>query len=64
MVRELYPDTPLFAAGLSLGGLTTYHLTLRHPEWFKGAVMLAPAIMPSIEHANKINLLVNFLEFL
>jgi hypothetical protein len=32
--------------------MTAYHLTLRHPSWFKGALLLAPALMPAIQHAN------------
>jgi hypothetical protein len=44
--------------------MTAYQLTLKHPEWFKGALLMAPALMPSMQHARTINLLRNFLEFL
>ena len=30
--------------GLSMGGLTTYYLTLTHAHLFSGAILLAPAI--------------------
>lgn len=46
-------------AGLSLGGMTAYHLALRHPSWFKGALLLAPALMPSIQHASFFGVLKN-----
>lgn len=43
-VRTLYPNTPFFCLGKSMGGLTAYYLTLRHPELFAGAILMAPAI--------------------
>jgi acylglycerol lipase len=64
LVKKIYPETPLFVSGLSLGGLTAYHMSLRHPELFKGAVLLAPALMPSIQHSNKIQMLISFLQIL
>jgi len=56
---------PLFAFGLSLGGSTSYLLTLKHPQLFDGAILQAPALMPSMESqsvASIINLC-DFLEF-
>lgn len=44
LVRKEYPNLPFFPMGLSMGGLTTYYLTLKHPELFEGAIMMAPAI--------------------
>jgi acylglycerol lipase len=61
-MRNIYPGVPLFVGGQSLGGLTAYHMSLRHPEWFKGAVLLTPAIVPAIQHSNKIQALVNILQ--
>jgi acylglycerol lipase len=64
LVKVVYPDTPIFASGLSLGGMTAYHLALRHPEWFAGALLLAPAIVPSMQHRTNIRLLKNVVGFL
>lgn len=63
LVKNVYPSTPLFAAGLSLGGLTAYQLTLKHPELFKGAILLAPALQTSMELSDKINIFINLLKF-
>jgi alpha-beta hydrolase superfamily lysophospholipase len=40
----MYPNLPKFALGLSLGGLTSYYLTLENPHLFDGAILMAPAI--------------------
>jgi predicted peptidase len=34
--------------GLSMGGMTTYYLTHRYPEYFEGAIMMAPALMNQV----------------
>jgi hypothetical protein len=39
-------------------------MSLRHPELFKGSVLLAPALMPSIQHSNKIQMFISFLKIL
>ena len=56
---EIYPEVALFVGGQSLGGLTVYHMSLKHPDWFQGAVLLTPAIVSSIQHSRRINLLLN-----
>ena len=43
-----YINVPKFALGLSMGGMTVYHLSLRYPELFKGVILMAPAIMHSL----------------
>lgn len=45
--------------GLSMGGLTTYYLTLTHAHLFSGAILLAPAIknMASFLEVQGVNLL-------
>jgi acylglycerol lipase len=50
-VRQVYPHQPIFGVGLSLGGATAYHLSLKHKELFTGTVLMAPALMPSAEDA-------------
>lgn len=30
LIREEYPDLPFFCMGLSMGGMTSYYLTLRY----------------------------------
>lgn len=41
---KIYPNLPIFAMGLSMGGMTCYYLSLRNPSLFKGVIMMAPAI--------------------
>jgi acylglycerol lipase len=33
-----------FLAGLSMGGMTSYRLSLENPEKFAGTILMAPAI--------------------
>ena len=40
----MYPDIPKFCLGLSMGGLASYYVSAIHPEWFKGAILMAPAL--------------------
>ena len=47
IVMPMYKGLPKFALGLSLGGLTSYYLTLADPKLFDGAILMAPAIMNS-----------------
>ena len=44
LVKKIYPLLPFFCLGLSMGGMSTYYLTLRYPKLFKGAIMMAPAL--------------------
>lgn len=48
-MKAIYPNLPAFALGLSMGGMTSYYLTLRHKELFKGAILMAPAIKNMID---------------
>ena len=34
LIRPIYPHLPYFCMGLSMGGMTTYYLTHRYPEYF------------------------------
>ena len=43
-VKEMYPNLPAFALGLSMGGMTSYYLSLRYKHLFRGVIMMAPAI--------------------
>ncbi len=51
MVIKIYPHLPRFALGLSLGGLTSYYLTLQNPGLFDGAILMAPALKNSISNS-------------
>lgn len=51
LVKDMYPGTPLFGVGLSLGGAIAYHLSLKQKNLFDGTVLMAPALMPSYLHA-------------
>ena len=64
LVKQIYPDIPVFAAGLSLGGLTAYHLSLKNKDMFKGSILLAPALAPKMEHVKPLSKLVNALNLL
>ena len=46
--KDVYPETPFYAVGLSLGGGTAYHLGLKHKKMFEGSVLMAPALAPGI----------------
>ena len=48
-VKAMYPGLPAFALGLSMGGMTSYYLTLRYKDLFKGAILMAPAIKNIID---------------
>jgi acylglycerol lipase len=37
----------MFCLGMSLGGLSTYFLTLTHAHLFEGAILMAPALRTS-----------------
>lgn len=41
---EMYKDLPKFVTGLSMGGMTSFRLSLERPERFKGVILMAPAI--------------------
>jgi acylglycerol lipase len=43
-IKKEYPNLPLFAMGLSMGGMTTYFLALRNKTMFKGVILMAPAL--------------------
>jgi alpha-beta hydrolase superfamily lysophospholipase len=43
-----YPTPPFFCLGLSMGGMTTYYLTLKYRYLFEGAIMMAPAIKNNV----------------
>lgn len=42
-IKNLYPNLPLYLLGLSMGGLTSYHLSLKYSKLFSGAILMAPA---------------------
>lgn len=42
-MKDLYPKVPLFCLGLSMGGLTCYHISLTHRHLFEGSILMAPA---------------------
>lgn len=44
IVRREHPNLPIFASGQSMGGMTSYYLSLRNKNLFKGVLLLAPAI--------------------
>ena len=48
IVFPMYEGLPRFVLGLSMGGMSSYHLTLADPHLFDGAVMMAPALMNSV----------------
>ncbi len=65
-VKTMYPKVPIFGLGLSLGGATAYHLSLKHKDLFKGTVLMAPALEPSVFRRKSISqllLLVNCLQW-
>jgi acylglycerol lipase len=43
-IKAVYPNLPMFATGLSMGGMTTYFLALRDKAMFKGVVLMAPSL--------------------
>ena len=43
-----YKDLPKFALGLSMGGMTSYHLSLEDPNLFDGVVLMAPALKNTV----------------
>ena len=51
MMKNIYSHLPFFCLGLSMGGLASYYLTLGHPEKFKGAILMAPALKNSVGSA-------------
>jgi alpha-beta hydrolase superfamily lysophospholipase len=44
MVKSWHPDKPIFILGHSMGGLIECYYLLDHQEYFKGAIISAPAI--------------------
>ncbi len=48
IVLPLYLNTPKFALGLSMGGMTAYKLTLKDPKLFDGTILMAPALKNNI----------------
>lgn len=46
-VEEMYgKEIKKFVGGLSMGGMSSYNLSLEHPYRFAGVVLFAPAIKP------------------
>lgn len=43
-----YENLPKFALGLSMGGMTSYHLSLENPNLFDGVILMAPALKNQI----------------
>ena len=43
-----YKGLPKFALGLSMGGMTSYHLSLESSKLFDGVVLMAPALKNSV----------------
>lgn len=43
-----YANLPKFVLGLSMGGMTSYYLTLENPNLFDGAILMAPAMKNSV----------------
>ena len=48
MMKKEYEGVPMFALGLSMGGMTTYHLSLRDPTLFEGTILMAPALKNAV----------------
>ena len=44
LIKELYPNKPIFIGGHSMGGLITYRLTLENKNICNGSIYLAPAL--------------------
>ena len=46
-VNDLYPlqTLPRFLLGLSMGGMTAYRLSQESPQLYRGAILMAPAIL-------------------
>jgi len=45
LIEKIYgKDIPKFVGGLSMGGMTSYRLTLEEPKRYRGAILLAPAL--------------------
>ena len=44
----MYQKLPKFALGLSFGGLTSYHLSLKNPKLFDGVILMAPALKNNV----------------
>jgi acylglycerol lipase len=40
----VYPTLPIFAMGLSMGGMTIYNLALKDKTLFKGVILMAPSL--------------------
>ena len=55
-MKGLYPDLPVYGVGLSLGGATAYHLSLKNKSLFEAIVMMAPALGYSVDFSNKSSL--------
>jgi acylglycerol lipase len=43
-IKGMYPETPTFCLGLSMGGLASYYVSSMHTDYFKGAILMAPAL--------------------
>lgn len=44
----MYKNLPKFVLGLSMGGMTSYYLTLQNPKLFDGAILMAPALKNNV----------------
>lgn len=48
IITDLYRENglklPQYALGLSMGGMTVYHLSYRYPDLFNGVILMAPAL--------------------
>jgi len=47
-----------------MGGATAYHLVLRNKQLYSGAVLMAPALMPSMKFKDNIGTVVNAINIL
>ncbi|ESO82540.1 hypothetical protein LOTGIDRAFT_223188 [Lottia gigantea] len=47
IVQKKFPDVPTFIIGHSMGGAIAIMAGLKRPKFFKGVVLIAPAITPS-----------------
>eukprot|EP00919_Chromeraceae_sp_WS-2016_P047950 GHVR01113584.1.p1 GENE.GHVR01113584.1~~GHVR01113584.1.p1 ORF type:complete len:118 (+),score=8.05 GHVR01113584.1:2454-2807(+) len=47
-MKQIYKGLHFFCLGLSLGGLTAYHLSLTDNKMFTGVILMAPALKNTI----------------
>ena len=46
IIKDEYPNIPLFIIGHSMGGMIALRAVLRHPGFFTGMILNGPLIVP------------------